>query len=278
MAKVKVGDINLSYEVVGEGPPLVIVNGGGASVAQMKEIGANDQKILAAGYKLIRFDNRGISPTDAPPPPYTINQMADDTIGLLDYLNLGPYNIMGESMGGLITQTVALKRPDLVSSAIFIAGIGNSPVFAKIFSQAHLDFLENTDIPTSILKALMLIISIPQYQWDNDDIVSQTLEVLSGFISVSANQNILGHSTASCHWMKEDHMNELADLKVPVLAIANEFDIFFPPSFVQKAVSKIPNAEYVEIKGSPHISMNPEDREKIISTVLDFLSRRTHSK
>ena len=49
MAKVKVGDINLSFEVEGEGPPLVIVNGAGASVAQMKEIGVNDQKILEAG-------------------------------------------------------------------------------------------------------------------------------------------------------------------------------------------------------------------------------------
>jgi pimeloyl-ACP methyl ester carboxylesterase len=278
MAKVKVGDINLSFEVEGEGPPLVIVNGGGASVAQMKEIGTNDQKILAAGYKLIRFDNRGIPPTDAPPSPYTINQMADDAIGLLEYLSLGPYIIMGESMGGLITQKVALKRPDLVNSAVFIAGIGNSPVFAKIISQAYLDLLEDPDIPTSILKALMLIISIPPYHWDNDDIVSPTLEMLSGFISVSSNQNVLGHSTAACNWMKEDHVSELANLKVPVLAIANEFDIYFPPSFVQKAISKIPNAEYVEIKGAPHASMSPEHREKIISTALNFLSRRTSDK
>jgi pimeloyl-ACP methyl ester carboxylesterase len=278
MAKVKVGDINLSFEVEGEGPPLVIVNGGGASVAQMKEMRANDQKTLAAGYKLIRFDNRGIPPTDAPQPPYTINQMADDTIGLLEFLDFGPCNIMGESMGGLITQTVSLKRPDLVNSAVFIAGIGNSPVFAKIITQACLDVLEDPDIPTSILKALMLIISIPPYHWDKDDIVLPTLEVLSGFISVSSNQNVLGHSTAACNWMKEDHMSELADLKVPVLAIANEFDIYFPPSFVQKAVSKIPNAEYVEIKGAPHASMNPEHREKIISAALNFLSRRTSNK
>lgn len=136
MPNVKVGDINLSFEVEGEGPPLVIVNGGGASVAQMKEIGATDQKILEAGYKLIRFDNRGIPPSDAPSPPYTINQMADDTIGLLEYLDSRPYNIMGRSMGGLITQKVALKRPDLVNSAILISGIGNQPVLQR-FSVRH---------------------------------------------------------------------------------------------------------------------------------------------
>lgn len=67
MAKVKVGDISLSFEVEGEGPPLVIVNGGGVSVAQMKEIGTNDQKILEAGYKLIRFDNRSSPGTDEGP-------------------------------------------------------------------------------------------------------------------------------------------------------------------------------------------------------------------
>ncbi|MBN1568695.1 MAG: alpha/beta hydrolase [Acidobacteria bacterium] len=280
MPKVKVGDINLSFEVEGEGPPLIIVNGGGASVAQMKEIGATDQKILEAGYKLIRFDNRGIPPSDAPSPPYTINQMADDTIGLLEYLDSRPYNIMGRSMGGLITQTVALKRPDLVNSAIFISGIGNQPVFAKIFSQAFLDLLENRDIPKSILKTLMLIMYIPQHHWDNDDIVSSTLEILSGFISASneSNQSVLGHSTAACNWMKEDHVSELAGLKVPVLAIANEFDIYFPPSFVQKAVSIIPKAEYVEIGGASHVSMNPEHEGRIISAVLDFFSRQTSNK
>jgi pimeloyl-ACP methyl ester carboxylesterase len=117
---------------------------------------------------------------------------------------------------------------------------------------------------------------VPQHHWDNDDIVSSTLEILSGFISVSneSNQSVLGHSTAACNWMKEDHVSELADLKAPVLAIANEFDIYFPPSFVQKAASKIPKAEYVEIKGASHVSMNPEHEGRIISAVLEFLSRR----
>jgi pimeloyl-ACP methyl ester carboxylesterase len=152
--------------------------------------------------------------------------MADDTIGLLEYLNLGSYNIMGESMGGLITQTVALKRPDLVKSAIFIAGIGNSPVFAKIFSQAYLDLLENTDVPASILKALMLITSIPHYHWDNDDIVSRFWK-FHQVLSRIPNQNVLG-TNHSCNWMKEDHLGELADLNLPVLR-CHEFDIYFPP-------------------------------------------------
>ena len=273
MARVKVGEIQLSFEVAGDGPSVVIVNGGGASVAQMKAIGANHQKIIDAGYKLIRFDNRGIPPSDAPPPPYTIEQMAEDTIGLLAYLDSGPYTIVGESMGGLITQTVALKRPDLVKSAVFIAGIGNSPLFAKVFSQAYLDLLKHGEVPVSIMKALMLVVSIPPCHWDNDEVTAPVLEALSGFISASAGQTVLGHSTASCHWMTEDHLNELAGVEVPVLAIANEFDIYFPPSFVRKAVSKLPKAEFIEIEGAPHASMNPEHREKTVSSVLEFLSR-----
>ena len=178
--------------------------------------------------------------------------------------------------GGLITQTVVLQRPDLVNAAIFIAGIGNSPVFGKIIGQAYLDLLENKRHPHIYIK------SVNAYKFYPSASLGHTMKLFRQFwmfyqvLSLhSSDQNVLGHSTASCNWMKEDHMSELANLKAPALAIANEYDIYFPPSFVQKAVSKIPNAEYVEIKGTPHIAMNPEDRGKIISAVLDFLYRQT---
>src|SRR5688572_10208369 len=109
MAEVVVGGIKVVYEVSGEGPPIVLVCGTGQQAEMLHSFGAVGG-LLEAGYQVITFDNRGIPPSDVPPPPYTVEEMAEDTIGLLEHLDRGPYVLHGTSLGGLIVQTVALKR------------------------------------------------------------------------------------------------------------------------------------------------------------------------
>src|SRR5919197_374410 len=124
MPEVDVRGIKLVYDVHGEGTPIVMICGTGQPAAMWAMAGGFDAQ-LNAGYQVVTFDNRGIAPSDVPPPPYTVEEMADDAIGLLDHLDRGPYILQGASLGGLITQTIALQRPDLVRACIFVVGCGN---------------------------------------------------------------------------------------------------------------------------------------------------------
>ena len=271
MSEIKVGNIKLVYEVHGNGPPVVNINGTGLAAAQWWQLGFG-QKLLNAGYQVITFDNRGIPPSDVPSPPYSVNQMAQDAIGLLEHLDRGPYTLMGSSLGGLITQTVALQRPDLAHAVVFIVGCGNFSALYRQYGRIFVELLEKDDPPQSVLTVLMLPFFIPPAQYANDTAVDEVLKIIPAFLPKDP-VGLLGQHHADLRWSKEDHVQELTELKMPALAIANEYDVCFPPALVKEAVSRMPKGEYVEIPRAAHVTLNPDDREQGESAILQFLSR-----
>ncbi len=73
---------------------------------------------LAARYRVLRYDVRGHGRSSVPPPPYTLEQMADDVDGLLGALGIAETHFVGLSMGGLIGMTLALRHPRRVRSLV----------------------------------------------------------------------------------------------------------------------------------------------------------------
>jgi len=125
--KVEVNDINIYYEIHGEGEPLLLIEGlGYSSWMWFKQIPAFSRE-----FKVIVFDNRGVGNTDKPDSEYTIETMADDAAGLLKALGLDSAHVLGVSMGGFIAQELALKYPDMVRSLVLIStsfgGEGSMP-------------------------------------------------------------------------------------------------------------------------------------------------------
>jgi pimeloyl-ACP methyl ester carboxylesterase len=126
----RVGDIDLAYETFGDlaDPPILLVMGLGAQMIAWPEELCG--MLADAGHHVIRFDNRdaGLSthldhPAPTLPdllrrrtPPYTVSDMAQDALGLLDHLQVERAHVVGASMGGFISQTLALARPDRVRS------------------------------------------------------------------------------------------------------------------------------------------------------------------
>lgn len=110
MPKVSLGDIELAYEVHGRGDPLLLIGG----FTMVKEAWAYQVEGLSRRFQVIAFDNRGVGQSTVPQEPFTIWDMAQDAIGLLDALEVPCANIFGISMGGLIAQVMALDHPHRV--------------------------------------------------------------------------------------------------------------------------------------------------------------------
>src|SRR5205085_7194790 len=114
MPKLGVNDVELFYQEIGPAladPLLLIMGWGGDHTAWAFQIPA-----FSAEFRVIAFDNRGAGQSDAPDVPYTIGAMADDAIALLDRLRVARAHVCGASMGGMIAQEIALRRPDRVLS------------------------------------------------------------------------------------------------------------------------------------------------------------------
>jgi 3-oxoadipate enol-lactonase len=114
MPTIRIKDINMYYEIHGEGEPIVLIAGLGTDLASHAEmIGWLSKK-----YRVLAFDNRGEGLTDKPKVRYSIEMMADDTAGLIDALGIAKANVIGISMGGRIAMALALQHPELVRTLI----------------------------------------------------------------------------------------------------------------------------------------------------------------
>ena len=101
-----VNGIDIDYLIEGDGPETVVMVNG---LADEKESwGYQTPDLLAAGYRVVTFDNRGVGKTTMPPGPYTTRQFAQDTKGLVDHLGLSGFHMVGTSMGGMIAQEYAI--------------------------------------------------------------------------------------------------------------------------------------------------------------------------
>jgi len=110
-------DAKIYYEVMGEGPPLILVEGLG--YAMWMWIMQRDD--LSKDLKLIMFDNRGVGKSDKPSYPYTMDLFAEDLKAVLDACGIEKAHILGVSMGGMIVQQFSLKYPSRVRSLILVA-------------------------------------------------------------------------------------------------------------------------------------------------------------
>jgi pimeloyl-ACP methyl ester carboxylesterase len=133
MTRVLANGIEIEYETSGSGEPLLLIMGLGG---QLTDWHPHFVDQLADQFQVIRFDNRDIglsTHSDATPPtrwqliktnlrpasvhpPYELSDMADDTAGLLDALDIPSAHVVGMSMGGMIAQSLALQHPHRVKS------------------------------------------------------------------------------------------------------------------------------------------------------------------
>lgn len=130
MPRIDSNGLTLEVEVVGEGPPLLLIMGIGAPLVLWPD--GLVAQLAAAGFRVIRFDHRDVGRstwldgTAVPsilgsgaraalglpvPAPYSLWDMADDTVGLLDALGIDRAHVLGVSMGGMIGQCLAIRHP-----------------------------------------------------------------------------------------------------------------------------------------------------------------------
>lgn len=110
MPVARIRDIDVYYEVHGEGEPLMLVHGLGSST----EDWAPQVDYFARQYKVVTYDVRGHGRTAKPKAPYSVKQFAEDTAALIQYLGLGATHVMGISMGGMIALQLVADHPSLV--------------------------------------------------------------------------------------------------------------------------------------------------------------------
>ncbi|MGH9974280.1 MAG: alpha/beta fold hydrolase [Nitrososphaeraceae archaeon] len=158
LEKVHVGDIDIAYKMFGKGDPIILFNGASDGMD------AWDPSFLAglsSNHTVIAFDQRGIGNTTAGSQPYTQQQLANDTAGLLDALKIPKADVLGYSLGSYLSQQLTILYPDKVNSLVLVGSscggkdhTPKPPEFIKLQSDVVNKSLNNIPITPEEIKSL----------------------------------------------------------------------------------------------------------------------------
>jgi pimeloyl-ACP methyl ester carboxylesterase len=265
MPKAPVNGISMCYEVQGKGVPLVLIQG----FAGNHQAWFFQTSVFKKYYKVITFDNRGIGKSGKSGEAYTIKTMADDVIGLLDFLHIDKAHILGLSLGGIVAQEIGISYPERVIKLIL-----GSTFAGREIDDAHPEMKEvlgiqegSTDVDMGVIDFRKLMNFMVSSAF-NKRLFRMVLVPLSKYSMRSVNPE--GYLSQLQSVVRYDTLDRLHLIKAPTLVLTGTGDRIVSPSMSDTIASKIANARLVKVKGGSH-AFFMEMRGRFNKEVLEFL-------
>lgn len=291
MPQATANGVQIEYETFGDpaSPALILISGGGAQMTFWQVDFC--ERLVARGFYVIRFDNRdtGLSTSfddlgmpsvaavreGTEKPPYTMDDMALDAIGVLDAAGAGAAHVVGISLGGYIAQVMAINHADRVLSITSMAsGVGGRD---NIYANYHYAIHGSDDEPgedatfEEKLEARLDEIewmSTPQY-FDRDQVrehVKRSMERGTNPVGVER-QAAAVHASSS-------RAEALGRCNVPALIIHGQLDPHLPVENGHRTAAAIPGSTLVVIPDLAH-DLPPQKWDEIIDLITDHASAAT---
>ena len=261
----KTENLDIYYEIIGQGEPLVMIRGISSNVDHWYE----QVPVLSKKYRLLIFDNRGIARTSDPGGSFSTRDMAADTVALMEAVGIDKAHVLGYSMGGMIAQEMALTHPQKVHGLILVSTdcgislrIKAKPEFSGLFTEMiRLGTNEAKQAAAACLFSKQTLETRP-------DIIQRYAEVSARF---PASQHTLSRQWAAI--TRHDACDRLADISSPTLVITGSEDELIPPENAKVMAERIPDAQMISIDGGGHqfLLEQPEAFNEAVMGFLDEL-------
>jgi pimeloyl-ACP methyl ester carboxylesterase len=252
----------LYYETHGEGEPLLLIMGlGNDATGWMFQVPAFEEH-----YRVIAFDNRDVGRSSEAKGAYTLADMAEDTVGLMDALGIEQAHVVGGSMGGAIAQELVIHHPERVRKLVLACTMGQ---FArlKVFMLESAQFIKERDPENEVFPSQILM-------WCMTHEFLKDAEAVDRMISMMKDppfpQSAEAFSRQADAIMTFDALDRLGNVKVPTLVLVGDQDILTPPWGALELAEAIPEAELQILEGGAH-GFFWEIPEKTNRAVLEFL-------
>jgi len=260
----------LYYEKNGSGPPLFLVPGLGGDGRWW---GANVPE-LAKKFTIVVHDHRGTGRSSLSRIEYSVEQMADDALALLDHLGFDqPVRIAGHSLGGWIAEVLALDHPDRVRAAALMGSANQPTAWEVAITTVERDIAaSNVELPR-LFYATQTLRYLPIADIQNDEVVSTWLSFTAD-LPAWPNPGALGQYEAALAWSTDPvRTTRWPEITVPCLVLAFEHDVDSPPRYARDAASIIPNCRYVEIADAGHIGIITH-ADQVAAHLVEFFGNR----
>ncbi len=239
MAIAALDGLHLHYKDTGprDGRVIVFSNGLGTDLRMWDPLLPH----LPAGLRVIRYDRRGHGLSDVPPAPYSMGQLVRDTELLLDHLGVRDCTFVGLSLGGMVAQGLAVKRPDLIGAMVL------SNTAARIATSA----VWHDRIAVAAKGGVVALADSTMERWFSPAFrTTPELAMWRNLFSATPLQGWTGcaHAIAGT-----DFYTTTASLHLPTLGIAADRDGSTPPDLVRETIDLIHGAQFTLMRGVGHL-------------------------
>ncbi len=256
----KANGINLYYEMHGEGHPLVLIAGFGCDTRFWDLI----IQQLAAHFQVLIFDNRGIGQSDCPDEEYSLENMADDTIALMNELGIKKPFLLGHSMGGCIAQIIARRQTDL-NKLILCNSLVKFDQHGTFVEKTLLNLRKDQLSPRRLVETAIPWFFSRDYFNDTDRVEA----FIQWRIAQPNPQTTIGFARQLNALLAFDSKKWCNQIRVPTMIIHGEEDIVCPRDSMELA-HQIPGAKLVVFSRMGHVPLIEEPDESA-KAIIDFL-------
>jgi pimeloyl-ACP methyl ester carboxylesterase len=266
MPHVFTNGIRLAFERHGRGERILLIMGSSAAgrVWTLHQTPA----LVAAGYQAITFDNRGVRPSDVPPGRYSLDDMVADTVGLIESIGAAPCRIVGTSLGAVIAQEVAIRRPDLVRCAVLMSTKSRSDPARAAHGRASQVLAESGITLPPEFRASVTAFEMLSPATLNDPVAAAAwLETLE--------QSAAAVSSNGQDWvdLSDDRREALTQVRAPCRVIAFADDLVTPPFLGAEVADAIPDCDFIEIPAAGHFGYLERPAE-VNSAIVEFFTKQ----
>jgi 3-oxoadipate enol-lactonase len=252
----------------GQGEPVLWLQGLNAPAAAW----AVQLAHFAGTQRSIAPDGRGVGQTDAPPPPYTTRQMAEDAVDVLDSYKVDQAHVVGLSLGGAVAQELALSRPDRVRSLALLSTFAWQPPRSRALLQAWRALYPEAQKSPELRRAWEL----QAYSWLFTDSFwrgDANVRAALKFAQTQPAQTVNGFQGQCDAALSHDARDRLGRLTVPCLVLHGALDQLSPLENGRELAQLISGAELQELPGVGH-AVNIE-AQRAVNQALRVLWRRS---
>lgn len=257
------GDVQLATRIDGEAdhaaPTLVFANSLGSTMAIWEDVLSH----LPVGLRIVRYDMRGHGQSSVPPPPYTMGALVADAEAVCDAYAVKDALFVGLSVGGMVAQGLAVKRPDLIRALVLsdtAARIGN-----KSFWDDRIALVEKSGMA---LAADHIIDRWFGKDFRHSPAVARWRDMLSGI-------DPQGYAGVCAAIAGTDFYTPTSGLRIPTLGIAGSEDKSTPPDLVRETLDVIPGSQFQLMRRAGHLPCI-EQPEAFAKHLSDFIAATGH--
>jgi len=257
MATIQTRNLELSFSLSGpqDAPVLVLSN----SIATTRDMWAPQLDALTPDFRVLRYDTRGHGESDIPGGPYSIDQLGQDVLDLMDALDVEKAHFCGLSLGGMTGMWLAAHYPDRIDKLILsncIPHIGNEAMW-------------NSRIAQVLEKGMGDIAAGQVGRWFRPGFENSDPDVYHASELGIKQMSAQGYAGCCAVLRDADLRASVKEIVAPTLVIGGQYDLATPPEKTELLAAQIPAAKYIELPGG-HLS-NLDAATAFNAAVLQFL-------